>query len=198
MVSQHEDDVKTECSERPMPIDPSLLDVLLNWKQQTEFASPEDYIFASLVKLGRLRVLSMGLARVPERRRSGSHPSLWSAHPAPQLSLLARRSRDRTGRSTETDAPCRHPDDDELWRRRNQSGIRRPGEDYCHDARQGRQTAQNGTRQRVSFLFSVGNGGESGIVFRPISEITATMEKSFYPFVIADTFKIAAMKSDGG
>jgi hypothetical protein len=50
----------------------------------------------------------------------------------------------------------------------------------------------------VSFLFSVGNGGESGIVFRPISEITATMEKSFYPFVIADTFKIAAMKSDGG
>jgi hypothetical protein len=41
-------------------------------------------------------------------------------------------------------------------------------------------------------------GGESGIVFRPISEITATMEKSFYPFVIADTFEIAAMKFDGG
>jgi hypothetical protein len=41
-------------------------------------------------------------------------------------------------------------------------------------------------------------GGESGIVFRPISEITATMEKSFYPFVIADTFRIAAMKFDGG
>jgi hypothetical protein len=43
-----------------------------------------------------------------------------------------------------------------------------------------------------------GNGGESGIVFRPISEITATMEKSFYPFAIADTFRIAAMKFDGG
>jgi hypothetical protein len=41
-------------------------------------------------------------------------------------------------------------------------------------------------------------GGESGIVFRPISEITATMEKSFYPFAIADTFTIAAMKFDGG
>ena len=37
-----------------------------------------------------------------------------------------------------------------------------------------------------------------GIVFRPISEITATMEKSFYPFVIADTFEIAAMKLDIG
>jgi hypothetical protein len=35
-------------------------------------------------------------------------------------------------------------------------------------------------------------------VIRPISEITATMEKSFYPFVIADTFRIAAMKFDGG
>ena len=41
-------------------------------------------------------------------------------------------------------------------------------------------------------------GGESGIVFPPISEITATMEKSFYPFAIADTFEIAAMKFDGG
>jgi len=42
------------------------------------------------------------------------------------------------------------------------------------------------------------SGGESGIVFRPISEITATMEKSFYPSVIADTFEIAAMKLDIG
>jgi hypothetical protein len=41
-------------------------------------------------------------------------------------------------------------------------------------------------------------GGESGIAFRPISEFTATMEKSFYPFVIADTFRIAAMKLDIG
>jgi len=35
-------------------------------------------------------------------------------------------------------------------------------------------------------------------VFPPISEITATMEKSFCPFAIADTFEIAAMKFDGG
>jgi hypothetical protein len=42
------------------------------------------------------------------------------------------------------------------------------------------------------------SGGESGIVFPPISEITATMEKSFYPFVIADIFRIVAMKFDGG
>jgi hypothetical protein len=35
-------------------------------------------------------------------------------------------------------------------------------------------------------------------VFRPISEITATIEKSYYPFVIADVFRIATMKPDGG
>jgi hypothetical protein len=35
-------------------------------------------------------------------------------------------------------------------------------------------------------------------VFRPISEITPTMEKSFYPFVVADAFRIATMKSDSG
>jgi hypothetical protein len=39
---------------------------------------------------------------------------------------------------------------------------------------------------------------QSGIVFRPISEITATIEKSYYPFVIADVFRIATMKPDGG
>ena len=41
-------------------------------------------------------------------------------------------------------------------------------------------------------------GGESGIVFPPISEITVTMEKSFYPVAIANTFRVAAMKFDDG
>lgn len=54
IVCQVEDEVKTECSERPMPIDPSLLDVLLKWKGQTAFAAPDDWIFASPAKLGRL------------------------------------------------------------------------------------------------------------------------------------------------
>jgi integrase len=54
IVCQREDDVKTEYSERPMPIDACLLEVLLNWKMQNEFVSPEDYVFASPVQLGRL------------------------------------------------------------------------------------------------------------------------------------------------
>ena len=48
--------MKTECSERPMPIDPSLLDVLLGWKQLTQFSQPGDWMFASPTQLGRLPV----------------------------------------------------------------------------------------------------------------------------------------------
>jgi hypothetical protein len=55
-------------------------------------------------------------------------------------------------------------------------------------------------RRRIERVIGSGvvAGGESGIVFPPISEITAPLEKSFYPFAIADTFRITAMKFDGG
>jgi integrase len=56
IVRQFEDDVKTEYSERPMKVDPVLLDVILAWKQQTQFAAPHDYIFASAAKIGRLAI----------------------------------------------------------------------------------------------------------------------------------------------
>ena len=52
--------------------------------------------------------------------------------------------------------------------------------------------------QNHSNLLIIKDLAESGIVFPPVSEITATMEKSFYPFAIADTFEMAAMKFDGG
>jgi integrase len=48
------DDVKTEYSGRPMAIDPAMLEVLKAWRQQTEFATTSDWIFASPVQLGRL------------------------------------------------------------------------------------------------------------------------------------------------
>jgi integrase len=56
IVRQIEDKVKTEASEHLMPIDPSLLEVFRTWKQQTQFAAPGDYIFASPLKLGRLPI----------------------------------------------------------------------------------------------------------------------------------------------
>lgn len=47
-------DVKTEYSRAGMPLDPALAEVLLNWQRTTEFAKPDDWIFASPFKAGRM------------------------------------------------------------------------------------------------------------------------------------------------
>jgi integrase len=53
VVKQIVDDVKTGCSARTMVCANELLDVLKVWKQTTQFSQPEDWMFASPVKLGR-------------------------------------------------------------------------------------------------------------------------------------------------
>jgi integrase len=54
VVKQIVDDVKTNCSARTMVCADELLDVLKTWKQVTQFADPDDWMFASPAKLGRL------------------------------------------------------------------------------------------------------------------------------------------------
>jgi integrase len=54
IVRQHVDKVKTIYSERLMSIDSELLAVLKTWKQTSQFAAAQDWMFASPVKLGRL------------------------------------------------------------------------------------------------------------------------------------------------
>ena len=56
IVRQWVDDVKTICSGRLMAIDAGMLEALKGWKQRTQFANEEDWIFASPVQLGRLLV----------------------------------------------------------------------------------------------------------------------------------------------
>jgi len=53
VVKQIVDDVKTGCSARTMVCANELLDVLKVWKQTAQFSQPEDWMFASPVKLGR-------------------------------------------------------------------------------------------------------------------------------------------------
>jgi integrase len=53
VVKQVVADVKTDASGRTMPIADTLLEVLKQWKQVSPFSKPEDWIFASTVKLGR-------------------------------------------------------------------------------------------------------------------------------------------------
>jgi integrase len=54
IVRQHVDSVKTVYSERLMSIDSQLLALLKTWKQTSQFAAAQDWMFASPVKLGRL------------------------------------------------------------------------------------------------------------------------------------------------
>ena len=53
VVKQIVDDVKTEESARSMSLAPELVEVLLRWKQVSQFTGPEDWIFASPTELGR-------------------------------------------------------------------------------------------------------------------------------------------------
>lgn len=53
-MSQNLDDVKTPESRKQLVIDGELLSSLQSWKQVTQFPSPEDWMFASPVQLGRL------------------------------------------------------------------------------------------------------------------------------------------------
>jgi integrase len=53
VVTQIVDDVKSAHSARTMVIVDDLLEVLKQWKQTTQFAAPEDWLFASPAKLGR-------------------------------------------------------------------------------------------------------------------------------------------------
>jgi len=53
VVKQVEDELKTENSRRPMPLDQELLTVLLEWKRKSQFTEDNDWIFASPWELGR-------------------------------------------------------------------------------------------------------------------------------------------------
>ncbi len=54
IIRQHVGDVKTEMSHSAIAISKIMLEALKLWKQTTQFSAPEDWIFASPSKLGRL------------------------------------------------------------------------------------------------------------------------------------------------
>jgi integrase len=54
IVSQHVDNTKTDESQRKMAVDPAILGVLKTWKQRSQFADTDDWIFASPTSIGHL------------------------------------------------------------------------------------------------------------------------------------------------
>ncbi len=63
IVEQIVDDVKTELSARTFSLTPELLERLRTWKQRSDFADAEDWIFASPLKIGRLPYSYTGVWR---------------------------------------------------------------------------------------------------------------------------------------
>ncbi|MDT8071033.1 MAG: site-specific integrase [Terriglobia bacterium] len=53
IVRQRVGETKTEYSDRALPIDAEMLDVLKAWKQETEFKAADDWVFASPASVGR-------------------------------------------------------------------------------------------------------------------------------------------------
>jgi integrase len=74
IVNQIIDNVKTDGSGRPLSIADELLEQLKLWRQITEFATNEDWIFASPIKLGRLPYSYTGFWR--ELDRAGKESGL--------------------------------------------------------------------------------------------------------------------------
>jgi integrase len=61
IVHQVVDDVKTPESSRAMHIDAAMLQGLKDWKQLAQFSGPDEWMFASPVKLGRLPISYAGV-----------------------------------------------------------------------------------------------------------------------------------------
>jgi integrase len=50
IVQQHEGNVKTEASKKPIPLDEDLIAELLAWRKETPYAAGSDFVFASAKK----------------------------------------------------------------------------------------------------------------------------------------------------
>jgi integrase len=62
-VRNRVDDVKTEYSRKPMPIDPVLAEVLLAWRRKAEFVKDEDWMWASPAMAGEKPLFYTSLLR---------------------------------------------------------------------------------------------------------------------------------------
>ena len=64
IVANHVDRSKTRCSEKRMPLDSALVEVLLRWKQQSAFGQVTDWVFASPFKAGEFPYRPWGVQQL--------------------------------------------------------------------------------------------------------------------------------------
>jgi integrase len=61
---QHVGDCKTEASQKPVPLDPELAEVLLMWRRRSPYQMDDDWVFASPAKQGKQPYWSSSIFRV--------------------------------------------------------------------------------------------------------------------------------------
>jgi len=92
LVDQIEGRPKTEASRKPLPMSDELVAALTAWRQQTSYAKPSDWVFASQVSFGKLPYWpDMVLRRhiLPAAKRLGIHKRIgWHTFRRTAASLL--------------------------------------------------------------------------------------------------------------
>ena len=53
IVRQHETEMKTEASRKPVPMEQGLAEVLTSWRAECAYNQPDDYVFASIKMHGK-------------------------------------------------------------------------------------------------------------------------------------------------
>jgi hypothetical protein len=88
VVKQIVGSCKTEASQKPVPLDRRLADMLLVWKSTTEYNKPEDWVFASPVRHGRRPYWGQAIMRnviQPRAREAGVALGIRVARLSPHI-----------------------------------------------------------------------------------------------------------------
>jgi integrase len=119
IVRQRVNDVKTVYSRRRMSVDAGILAVLNAWKQTTQFACEDDWVFASPTQLGRQPWSYDQVGRVFFRAAEKAGIGRLGTHAMrPHLPKLAGCGRNLACSPAETHASCRHQNHNERVRGR--------------------------------------------------------------------------------
>ena len=114
---QHVDDTKTRSSSAELDLDSSLLRVLKEWRQGSQFRGEEDWMWASPTQLGRLPISYPWYWRCFNDAAIKAGIGPLGTHAPAHLPFLDGFRRNANCGPTETHAPFRHQDDDECLRR---------------------------------------------------------------------------------
>src|SRR5262249_6413706 len=80
IVEQTVDDVKTSDSRRTLIVAKELLDMLMVWRQATQFCAESDWMFASPVKIGKLPYSYTGVWRELQRAAEAAEIGRLGTH----------------------------------------------------------------------------------------------------------------------